>query len=51
MPLSELATMLLVLDCTRLLRCAENSESVASDGWTEMTTSLARYAMRATRKG
>ena len=29
----------------------ENSESVARVGWTETTTSLARYAMRATGRG
>lgn len=33
---------------SRLFRCAENSESVLSDGWTEMTTSLDRYAILAT---
>jgi len=29
-------------------RCAENSESLASEGWTDIITSLERYAILAT---
>lgn len=40
--------MLWALSVSSFVRWSENSDGVASEGWTETTTSLARWAMRAT---
>lgn len=45
-----LATRLLSLRLVYLLRCDENGESTASEGCTETMTSLARYAILATKE-
>jgi hypothetical protein len=42
------ATRLGALLSAKERKCEENSESDASEGWTEITTSLAMYAIRAT---
>jgi hypothetical protein len=44
------ATMLGALLFSSCRSVSENSECVARDGWTETMTSLARWAMRATRR-